>query len=484
NIIIIEDQFLQKTFHTADLAKNTAILSFGKICTQCISFLMLPLYTAVLDAAEYGTFDLLVTYGTLLLPLVNWQFDQGIFRFMLDCRGNKEEQSNLFSSVLFANILQSAIYAVLLTAVINIFNIKNGYFLLAYVVLHVFTALLMQFARGLGKNGIYAVASFISASGTVLFNIITLVVLKLGLRGLFAATLSALVFTILYMCFAIRPWTYFQIKRVKKKTFFAVCRYSLPLIPNNLAWWVVNVSDRTIVSYVLGVAVNGIYTVANKFSNVFIQFYNIFNLSWTESVSLHFQDDDREEFLSEMITTMYKLFSCACLGIVACMPFIFPIMINERYADAYPQIIILMYAMLLRVVVGLYSCVYIAEKDSKKVAYTSVASAAINIVVHVLLINRIGLYAASISTLVAFGVMAVIRYIDINKNVLSMKISKGALVSSLLLACVLAVTYYMNQTIVNVVMLLAVCAYALVMNWEFAKSALRMGKDCLKKLRH
>lgn len=466
-----------------DLAKSTAILSFGKICTQCISFLLLPLYTAVLDTTEYGTFDLLVTYGTLLLPLVNWQFDQGIFRFMLDCRGNKEEQTKLFSSVSVANTIQSVVYALLLMVIAHLFNIGNSTFLLVYVILHVYTSLFMQFARGLGKNGIYAVASFISASGTVMVNVIALVVLKMGLLGLFVATLLAQALTIIYLIFAIKPWNYFQFKCATRKTFSAVCRYSLPLIPNNLAWWVVNVSDRTIVSYVLGVGINGIYTVANKFSNVFIQFYNIFNLSWTESVSLHFQDEDVDEFLSEMITTMYKLFSSACLGIVACMPFIFPIMINERYADAYPQVIILMYAMLLRVIVGLYSCVYIAEKDSKKVAYTSAASAVINIVVHVLLINRIGLYAASISTLVAFGVMAVIRYIDINKNVLSMKISKSALISSLLLACILAVTYYVNQTAINIIMLVVVIVYALVMNWGFAKSAVKMGMSYIKKIR-
>ena len=75
-----------------ELAKNTAILTVGKLCTQCISFFLLPLYTAILSTEEYGTFDLLVTYSTLLLPLVNWQLDQGLFRFMLDYRGNKEEQ--------------------------------------------------------------------------------------------------------------------------------------------------------------------------------------------------------------------------------------------------------------------------------------------------------------------------------------------------------------------------------------------------------
>lgn len=464
-----------------ELAKNTTILALGKICTQCISFLLLPLYTALLDTSEYGSFDLLVTYGTLLLPLVNWQFDQGIFRFMLDCRGNKEKQTELFSTIFAANTVQSVLYAVILEIITVVADFSFGFFLMAYVILHVYTALLLQFVRGIGKSKTYAVASFISASATVVFNVIMLVILKSGLSGLFAATLLAQVLTILYLCAAIHPWEYFDLKKIHKTVLFKVCRYSLPLIPNNLAWWVVNVSDRTIVSYILGVAVNGIYTVANKFSGVFIQFYNIFNLSWTETVSLHYQDEDRDVFLSEMITTMYKLFSCACFGICACMPFIFPIMINERYSEAYPQIIILMYAMLLRIVVGLYSCVYVAQKDSKKIAYTSAASAVINILVHLALIWKLELYAASLSTLFAFGSMAVIRYMDINRTI-KMKIAAPALLSSVMLAGALAVTYYMNVTAVNIGMLILVCIYSIWMNWKFAVSAGKMGVKFIKSL--
>ena len=384
--------------------------------------------------------------------------------------------------MLIANTLQCAMFAVALVFIINIFSIHNGAFLLIYVVLQVYTALLLQFARGLGRNEVYAIASFISASGTILFNVLTLVVFRMGLRGLFISTLVALLLTVIYLCIAIKPWDYFVVKQATRTIFYAVSKYSLPLVPNNLAWWVVNVSDRTIVSYILGVAVNGIYTVANKFSNVFIQFYNIFNLSWTESVSLHFQDEDREEFLSEMITTMYKLFSAACFGIVACMPFVFPVMINERYADAYPQIIILMYAMLCRVVVGLYSCVYIAQKNSKKVAYTSAASAIINIIVHLALIWKIGLYAASVSTLVAFASMAIIRYIDINK-IIKMKIDPPVLISSIIVACALAVTYSLNITGLNLVMLIIVVIYAIWMNWDLAVSAEKMGMNFLRSIK-
>ena len=96
-----------------ELAKNTAILTVGKLCTQCISFFLLPLYTAILSTEEYGTFDLLVTYSTLLLPLVNWQLDQGLFRFMLDHRGNKEEQGKLFSTLLLSSTVQSIVYIIL-----------------------------------------------------------------------------------------------------------------------------------------------------------------------------------------------------------------------------------------------------------------------------------------------------------------------------------------------------------------------------------
>lgn len=92
----------------------------------------------------------------------------------------------------------------------------------------------------------------------------------------------------------------------------------------------------------------------------------------------------------------------ACFGIVACMPFVFPILINEKYVAGYDQILILMYAMLFRVLVGLYSCIYVAQKNAKKIAYTSISAAIINITVNLILINKIKIFAASISTLVAF----------------------------------------------------------------------------------
>ncbi len=456
-----------------ELAKNAAILTFGRICTQCVNFFLLPLYTAILDTSDYGIFDLMITYGSLLLPIVGCQLDQGLFRFLIEYRNNEEEQMKLFSSVLTADIILSIGCVFILGIFTAAGFMQHSLFLAIYVISQVFLSLLMQFVRGLGKNKIYAMASFLSASMTVIFNVVMLVILKLQLTGLFLATICAQVFTMIYLCVVVRPWKYMKIRSISKKTLRVAVKYSIPLIPNELSWWGVNVSDRIIVAHVLGVSVNGIYTVANKFSNMFISVYNIFNLSWTETVSLHYNDHDRKEFISETIVTMFRLFSCMCFIIVAVMPFIFPILINEQYLAAYDQIIILLYGMLLRVVVGLYSAVYVAMKESLKIAYTSAAAAIINITVNLLLIHKIGLYAASLSTTVAFGVMSIVRIIDIRKRA-GIRISIKVLGITFCMAVLLAITYYMNIKILNEVMLFAVCIYTIIMNNKLLRSFIKM----------
>ena len=449
-------------------------------CTQCISFFLLPLYTAILSAEDYGTFDLFVTYATLLLPLINWQLDQGLFRFMLDYRGNKDEQKKLFSTLLLSSTAQNIIYVILFICIEPFLKIENAYFLLLYVVLQVYNALFLQFVRGLGYSIKYTIASFISASATTVLNVIALVFLRMGLQGLFVSTLTAQLLTLIYLVVSSRSWEYFSLKNARIGTFKKVGTYSIPLIPNNLAWWVVNASDRTIISHVLGTAANGIYSVANKFPNVFINFYNILNLSWTETVSLHYNDEDRDEFLTDTMTSLVKLFVAACLGIVACMPFVFPIMVNAKYNAAYNQILILMYAMLFRVLVGLYSCVYVAQKNAKKIAYTSISAAIINITVDLILINKIQVFAASLSTLVAFLSMFIVRYIDVNKTV-HMRIKKPIAVGSVLLSVMLIGTYYCNNKVVQFVALCITAIYAVVTNMDLLKSGVNLVKSRLGK---
>ena len=69
-----------------ELFKNTAIVGIGKISTQVITFFLLPVYTALLSTEEYGIVDLLNTLVMLLVPIISFQIEQAIFRYLVESR--------------------------------------------------------------------------------------------------------------------------------------------------------------------------------------------------------------------------------------------------------------------------------------------------------------------------------------------------------------------------------------------------------------
>ena len=110
-------------------------------------------------------------------------------------------------------------------------------------------------------------------------------------------------------------------------------KYSIPLVPNMISWWVVDASDRTIVTSFLGIGMNGILSAATKFSNVISTLYSVFNLTWTESAAINIDSEDRDEFFSKILDFIIRFFGSLILGIIAFMPLVFSLMINEKFGD-------------------------------------------------------------------------------------------------------------------------------------------------------
>lgn len=448
---------------STELAKNTAILTIGKMCTQFISFLLLPLYTAILTPDEYGIVDLFATYVSLILPLVCWQLDQGIFRFILDIRNEKEKIQELFSSVFFLNLLQCVLFSGAFMLISPLIKSEFKYYLLFSVIFNVYSGLFMQFARGLGKMVNYSISSFLTAVSTVLLNVVFIAVLKLGAHGMLLATLLGIVINCLYLFSSLKVWEYIRIKKIHIDLIEDVCKYSVPMVPNQISGWVLNASDRTIIAKVLDVGANGVYSIANKFSNLMGTFYGFVNTAWIENVSLHYNDDDRDVYISDMMATILNIFIALCVGIIAVMPFVFDVMIDGKYAAAFYQIPILMVAVIFQILVGLYSAIYIALKKSVTIARTTFFGAIVNIIVDVSLIKFIGLYAASISTLVSFVTVALYRRYDIRKYV-SVKINCADVWINTAMIAVVSATYYMRNNWISVVVLFLVVFYAFFIN--------------------
>lgn len=457
------------------LVKNTIIITIGKVCTQLITFFLLPVYTSLLSTEEYGTVDLLNTLISLCLPIVTFQIEQALFRHLIDSRNNESEIKNTITTTLVTITVQSIIYLLLFAIIAPFIHNQYKYYLATNVIACIFSSIMLQISRGLGDNKKYAVGSFITAFTTVILNVIFIVGFRWGAYGMLTASLIGNIVCSIYIFITKKVYKYIKFKLYSKELLKKLWKYSLPLIPNAISWWIFNSSDRIIVSSVLGIGENGILSAAYKFSSVYITIYNIFNMTWTESASLHINDKDNGEFFSKIINTTLKLFTAVCFGIIACMPFIFPIMINEKFGSAYNQIPILMLSSLFNVVVGLISVIYIAKKDTKAVAKTSVMSAIINLVVNLCLIKFIGLYAASISTLAAYFIMSIYRLHDVKKYI-TIKLDKKFILSSAIMIVILFVSYYINNLYLNIVIVLITVLYAWLVNKNSINSIVDMVK--------
>ena len=134
-----------------------------------------------------------------------------------------------------------------------------------------------------------------------------------------------------------------------------------------------------------------------------------------------------------------------------------------------------MISTIFNIVVALLGSIYVALKKTKEIAKTSIFAAVINILVNVILIKHIGLYAASISTVISYLAMSVYRYIDVQRYVEVRIEWKMVVVSTLFIFIVVSIYYYRNLYLCVIGALLSV-VYALVYNQALIKSGFEMIK--------
>lgn len=448
-----------------DLAKNTLIITIGRISTQFITFLLLPLYTDLLTTEEYGTVDLITTLVQLFIPIVSLMIDQGVFRYLLSSENEntkKEVISNAFFLLLGLNFVFIIIYLLLLPLI----TVKYKIWILLILVITAFSNLFLQISRGLKKTFDYALGSFICSLITITLNVLCIAFIKMSAVGMLLATFIGNVVCCIYLFFKLEINKYLSLSSVNKKTLLNELKYSIPLIPNQLSLWVMNSSDRLIVSFILGTAANGILAVSHKFPAIFMTFFNIFQLAWHETGTVHFFDKDRDDFFSKTIEEIMLLFSTLCMCIIIVLPIVFNLFVNSSYNEAYYNIPIYLIASLLNVMVGLLGVVYVATKKTFEIAKTTIIAALINIIVNIILIKYIGLYAASISTFMGYFITMIYRIID-TKKYLNIKYSLYKYVKIIVGILFSTIIYYINNKLISIITLPFFICIALWVNKDY-----------------
>jgi O-antigen/teichoic acid export membrane protein len=399
----------------SSLAKNTAIIAVGKLSSQIVTFLLLPLYTHYLNPSEYGFADLAMTYILLLVPALTLQLEMASFRYLVDVRKDEAGRVRVLSNIVSMAIPLALPWLVLFAAVGLAIDFEYTWAILVTAVALLCSNMAQQMARGLGDNMKFAIASIFIGFVTLVGAVVFIALLDWKVDGMLLSIAAGNVVATLYLTMKLQLYKYIRFGERDKKLQREILGYSVPLVPNSVSWWVINASDRTIISMMIDTAANGIYAVASKYGAILNSFNSIFLMSWTEAASLHIDSPDRDKFFSQVANIAVRLFGAMGLGLIAIMPFVFPWMVNEEFNEAYLYIPIMIIGVLFGVIVSVYSAIYVAKKKTKQVMNTSLVAALLNIVLTIALVPFFGLYAAAGSTAVAFLAMAIYRHYDAKK---------------------------------------------------------------------
>lgn len=457
------NNFLQNK-KSIELLKNTGIIGIGKIGTYIISFLLLPLYTTYLAPSSYGSIELVNNYVSLLTTIITLQIEQGCFRYLIENEKESVQWNQIVAASFLGMVIQVIIGSFVIVGVSIVFHINYVFFILINTITNSILVLLQQISRGCGENTNFALSGLLVTVVAMVCSCVNVIIWKLDIQGVLIASFFSYLVAIIYL--VIKNQITVRIMEFRWNVYYKLLKYSIPLIVNSVSWWIFNVSDRTIINVIMGLDYTGIYSIANKFPGIGMSLYSIFNMAWTETVSRYInKENEQRDFLMSIMTRVYGLFSTLVFASIAIMPLIFPVFVNQKYFDAYNQIPILFFSVLAYGVSAMYGALYIALKRTKRIAVTSFLAAFINIFINVVGIRKMGLYAASISTFVAYLGLAICRGKDIERS-LGAYINKKIVFVSMVSAIVIIFLFYQKNVWSVGVNILFVCIYGLAVNKE------------------
>ena len=457
-----------------DLIKNTAILGIGAIFSKGLVFLMIPFFSRWLSVDDYGSFDLLSTYITLLIPFVTLSSGEAIFRFLIDTVDDNAAKKRIITNglaIFFTGsfITVSIAYAVLFCTE-RIIAIPFCLFLVAEAV----NNFALMYLRGIKRLTKYTICNILTMLGIVIFVTVLVFFAKLGLPGMLYGYACGYLVSSIYALWSTKVWNYLDLRDVNWSEVTALIKYSVPLIPNAISWWIINASDRTIINFFLGAAANGVYAIANKVPSLCTTLFNVFNISWQENVSSAINDDDREKYFGEIFANIIKILVSICICIISVDFILFHYIFDIKYLEGMKYVPILITACIFTVVSQFFGGIFIGIKEPKYNGGTTVMSAIVNVVVHLALVKFVGLYAAAISTLVSFAFLCVVRYCIIKKK-FDIKIEKSTIIFILIYIYFIFMHYidYMPINIVNIVIAVGILG---LVNKDYAMKFFRKVK--------
>jgi O-antigen/teichoic acid export membrane protein len=389
---------------------ESIIYGIGLLLKKAIGFFLIPLYTHTLTQIQYGKLAMIYLLSGVLIVIFTLGLNDALLKQLTEKNADAKE---VFSRFFFFRLIYSSFFLLSLIAyskqIATLLLEPSDYYLISLAIITIWIenlfdpALLILRIENRSKK--FVMINTFRFIVTIGLNILFVLHFKLGLGGVLLGNLcsSSIFFFVIYP--EIHRLFTLKINWTKTKNLLS---YGLPLLPLSIIIWIgLDLTDRWIIKWILGLSETGIYTLGYQFGTVIGITVHGFRASWTP---FFFKNPDKKEaFINSAITfTRICMFLWAILSFFT--PEIFKIMVAKEYWKAQSIVPVIAFSYIFFGLEEIFTAGFYIKSRTGLLIPTSLTPLLVNISLNLYLIPRFGIMGAAVATLFSYFLFALFSY--------------------------------------------------------------------------
>ena len=196
----------------------------------------------------------------------------------------------------------------------------------------------------------------------------------------------------------------------KKKYIINSLKICIPMIPHLLAQILLSSCDLLMIKNIIGSNAAGIYSMAYTISNIIYTILVQLFMPWSPWVYRRIKNNEIDSInKNSKILIIGAWFLCVALFTVA--PEMIHIFLNKQYFEASFIVAPITVGIYFQIMYIFFYDIEYYHKKNKQIAFFSVLTSIINIVLNFVFIKQFGYIAAAYTTLISYLILLILHYI-------------------------------------------------------------------------
>ena len=266
------------------LGKQSLVYGIGHILARLVTFLLLPLYTNVFTASEYGVVALFYTFLSFMNVIMRYGLGAAFLKFYVPASDN--ERNAIFTNVIASLFLTGVPFFLVWHGLRNlispiILGINEPSFISLMgiiIVLDTIWSIPLLGFRAENRPILFIIFNLLNVGITIGLNLFLILKMNMGIRAIFLSNLSASLCIFLLSL----PFIYqrFEFALLNKTRWKSIITFALPFLPAGLFSMAMEVADRYILKYLTDLSTVGIYNAGYKIGMLMMLAVTAFNFGW------------------------------------------------------------------------------------------------------------------------------------------------------------------------------------------------------------